>query len=157
MCYRLNVSCIWMPNGIANTQTTSLVFLSFFYQCDVLFLASGNWKKKKRHQVKRTPIPPPFHHHTCLCLKNSRRLLMLKQRIYLSIIQPTVFWVGPSFEVNLSWKICITKVQSSHIRKINCLRCTTSNVSFLTLHYWISFWKANLPQNSSTPVKPHSD
>lgn len=57
---------------------------------------------------------------------------MLKQRIYLSIIQPTVFWVGQSFEVNLSWKICITKVQNSHTRKINCLRCTTSNVSFLT-------------------------
>lgn len=56
-----------------------------------------------------------------------------------------------SFEANLSWEICIAGTECSHRHKINCLRCTTSNVFFQTLHY------NKLLHSSSSPVCTPAD
>lgn len=107
------VACKNAPHNITR--------LSFWQRDCMCYMNVGKMRKHKKWRVN----PAHLSVHGAL-----RCPLMLKQSICLSIIL-TIGALGgagfQSFEVNLSWEICITGAQCNHRLKINCLRCTTSN------------------------------
>lgn len=115
--------------AVVSEEGNTLIMLCFFpkycwyitwpfWQCDILQKCLMNVWKLHKHKSKEHPPSP--HPPLCSCTPMSSYV----KTKHLPVYHLTIGTLGgagfESFEVNLSWEICITGARRNHRLKINC-------------------------------------
>lgn len=118
---------------------TYITWLFFFFG-SVLACKSVSWTFENCINTKVKSHPTTSH--SAPCVPTSSHVKTKHLPVYHLTIDALGGAGFESFEVNLSWEICITGAQYYHRLEINCLWCTTSNIFF---RYYVTRWTFAMP------------